>query len=163
MRDVFTTFGVPTELTSDGGPQFTAAVTTEFLRSWQVRHRLTSVANPHANTRAEVAVKTVKRMLMTNTSPSGSLNVDSFQRAMLIYRNSIDPETKASPALIVFGRPIRDPIPTPIGKYCPHMTWQETMINREIALAKRHSREHEKWSEHTRELKPLQIGDQVCV
>ena len=163
LREIFITFGVPVELTSDGGPQFTAGVTTEFLKSWQVRHRLTSVANPHANTRAEVAVKTVKRMLMANTSPSGSLNIDSFQRAMLIYRNSIDPETKASPALIVFGRPIRDPIPTPLGKFCPHMTWQETMINRERALAKRHSREHEKWTEHTRELKPLQIGDNVYV
>ena len=163
LREVFITFGIPEELTSDGGPQFTAEITREFLKSWQVHHRLTSVANPHANTRAEVAVKTVKRMLMANTSPSGSLNIDAFQRAMLIYRNSIDPETKASPALIVFGRPIRDPIPTPLGKYCPHMTWKETMVNREIALAKRHSREHEKWSEHTRELKPLQVGDHVYV
>ena len=163
LREVFVTFGIPEELTSDGGPQFTAEITREFLKSWHVHHRLTSVANPHANTRAEVAVKTVKRMLMSNTSPSGSLNVDSFQRAMLIYRNSIDPETKASPALIVFGRPIRDPIPMPLGKYCPHITWQETMVNREIALAKRHSREHEKWSANTRELKPLEIGDNVYV
>lgn len=80
---------------------------------------------------------------------------------MLIYRNSIDPETKASPALIVFGRPIRDPIPIPMGRYCPHPTWTETLINREKALAKRHSREHEKWREHTRSLLLLRIGDHV--
>ena len=84
-------------------------------------------------------------MLMANTSPIGSLDVDAFQRAILIYRNSIDPETKASPAMILFGRPIRDPIPTPLGRYCPHPTWQETTVNREKALAKRHSREREKW------------------
>ena len=35
------------------------------------------------------------------------------------------------------------------------------MENREKALAKRHSREREKWSEHTAELKPLETGDHV--
>ena len=163
LREVFITFGVPEELASDGGPQFTAAVTQEFLKSWCVHHRLASVANPHSNNRAEVAVKTVKRMLMSNTSPTGSLNVDAFQRAMLIYRNSIDPESKSSPAMVVFGHPIRDPIPIPLGRYCPHPTWQETMANRERALAKRHSREREKWTAQTKELPPLEIGNHVYV
>ena len=163
LRDIFETFGVPEELTSDGGPQFTADSTEDFLKSWGVHHRLTSVANPHANSRAEIAVKTVKRMLQANTSAVGSLNVDAFQRAMLIYRNSIDPETKTSPAMVLFGRPLRDPIPAPLGRYCPHQTWQETIANREKALAIRHSREREKWSEHTRELKALEIGDHVYV
>ena len=121
------------------------------------------MANPHANSRAEIGVKTVKRMLMENTPASGSLDVDKFQRALLVYRNSIDPETKASPAMIVFGRAIRDPIPIPMGRYCPHPTWTETLINREKALAKRHSREHEKWSEHTRALPPLKVGDHVYI
>ena len=163
LREVFVTFGVPEELTSDGGPQFTAGKTQEFLRSWGVRHRLTSVANPHANSRAEIAVKTVKRMLMDNTAPNGSIDIDRFQKAMIIYRNSIDPETKASPALIIFGRPIRDPIPIPMGRYCPHATWRETLAYREQALAKRHSREHEKWDQHTRSLPQLHVGDHVYI
>ena len=161
LRESFVTFGVPEELTSDGGPQFTAGKTQQFLKSWGVRHRLSSVANPHANCRAEIAVKTVKRMLMDNTSSSGSLDVDKFQKAILIYRNSIDPETKASPALVVFGRPIRDSIPVPMGRYCPHPTWKETLAHREQALAKRHAREHEKWQQHTQPLPPLQVGDHV--
>ena len=161
LRETFVTFGIPEELTSDGGPQFTAGKTQEFLRSWGVNHRLTSVANPHANCRAELAVKTVKRMLMDNTTSTGSLDIDKFQRAMLTYRNSIDPETKASPALILFGRPIRDAIPILMGRYSPHETWKELMSHRELALAKRHSREHEKWSEHTRKLPPLRVGDHV--
>ena len=161
LREAFVTFGIPEELTSDGGPQFRAGKTQDFLTSWGVHHRISSVANPHANCRAEVAVKTVKRMLMDNTGPTGSLDVDKFQRAMLIYRNSIDHETNSSPAMVLFGRPIRDPIPIPMGRCCPHQTWQETMHNREIALAKRHSREKEKWSQNTRQLPPLQVGDHV--
>ena len=161
LRETFVTFGIPEELTSDGGPQFKAGKTQEFLRSWGVRHRVSSVANPHANCRAELAVKTVKRMLMDNISPTGSLDVDTFQRALLMYRNSIDPETKASPALVLFGRPIRDAIPIPMGRYSPHETWREILTHREMALAKRHSREHERWSEHTHLLPSLKVGDHV--
>ncbi|RUS75665.1 hypothetical protein EGW08_016559 [Elysia chlorotica] len=159
LRETFVTFGVPEEITTDGGPQFTAGKTKEFLSSWGVHHRVTSVANPHANCRAEIAVKSAKRMLMDNTGPTGSLDVDKFQKAMLIFRNTIDPETKASPALILFGRPIRDPIPIPMGRYCPHTTWTETLAHREKALAKCHAREHEKWPQHIRLLQPLKVGD----
>ena len=48
-----------------------------------------------------------------------------------------------------------------MGRYCPHASWVETLANREYALAKRHSREHEKWQERTCTLTPLQIGDHV--
>ena len=161
LRETFVTFGIPEEMTSDGGPQFKAGKTQEFLKVWGVRHRITSVANPHANCRAELAVKTVKRMLMDNVTSTGSLDIDKFQRALLMYRNSVDPETKASPALILFGRPIRDAIPIPMGRYSPHETWTELMSHREMALARRHSREHERWKEHTHRLPPLQVGDHV--
>jgi hypothetical protein len=163
LRETFVTFGIPEELTSDGGPQFTSGKTRSFLENWGVLHRVTSVANAHANSRAEIAVKTIKRMLMNNTGPTGSLDVDAFQRAMLIYRNSIDPDTKASPALILFSRPIRDAIPIIMGRYKPHNTWLELAQHREIALAKRHSREREKWDEHTKLLPQLRVGDHVYI
>ena len=163
LRDIFSNVGAAKELTTDGGPQFTAEATQDFLRSWDCHHRRTSVGNPHANTRAEVAVKTVKRLLMTCTGSTGSLDTDSFHKAMLVYRNSIDPETKASPAMILFGRPLRDPIPTPIGKLCLHPTWKETLDNRDKAMAKRHNREREKWDQKTSTLTPLKIGDHVYI
>ena len=108
---VFGTFGIAEELTSDGGPEFTARETEAFLADYGVRHRRTSVAFPHANCRAEVGVKTVKRMIEGNTGEHGELNVRRFQRAMLNYRNTPDPTTGLSPALCIFGRPVRDFIP----------------------------------------------------
>ena len=74
------------------------------LAKWGVKHCLSSVANPHSNCRAELGVKPVKTMITDNCGPSGSLDVDSFHRAILSYRNTADPVTKVSPAMAEFGR-----------------------------------------------------------
>ena len=124
---------------------------------------LSSVACPHSNGRAEVAVKTMKRLIMDNAGGEGNLDTDAVQRAVLQYRNTPDPDTKISPAMCVFGRMIRDFIPVILGKYFPHDTWCDTLRAREDALRKRHIKTHKYWSEHTRRLPALAVGDQVCI
>ena len=108
LRSLFSTFGVPDELSSDGGPEFSASLTREFLDRWGVKHRVSSAYNPQSNGRAEVAVKSAKRLLRSNIGPNGSLNSDKFLRALLQSRNTPDPDCNLSPAQILFVRPIRD-------------------------------------------------------
>ena len=66
LRRLFVTFGVPIEIASDGGPEFIAKETEDFLKRWGIRHRLSFVAFPSSNGRAELAVKMTKRLLMDN-------------------------------------------------------------------------------------------------
>lgn len=163
LRRVFSTYGIADELSSDGGPEFTATQTQTFLQQWGTHHRLSSTAHPHSNCRAEVGVKTIKRLILDNTGVNGSLDTNNFQRAVLQYRNTPDPSTKISPAQCLFGRPTRDFIPIKPGKYLPHKTWRSTLAAREEALRHRHTRDGERWSEHTRRLAPLKIGDHVRI
>jgi hypothetical protein len=98
LRRTFVTFGIPDECATDGGPEFTAAATQTFLKEWGVHHRLSSVAFPHSNCRAEIGVKTVKWLITNNTDSHGSLDTNALQQAILQYHNTPDPNTKISPA-----------------------------------------------------------------
>ncbi len=138
LREEFTTYGIAEELSSDGGTEFTAIETQRFLRDWGVRHRLSSVAFPHSNCRAEIGVKSCKRMLMDNTGPDGPLDTKALQIAMLAYRNCPDRDTKMSPAMILFGRSIHYFIPIMPGKFKPQQAWVENADLRESALRKRY-------------------------
>ena len=144
-------------------PEFKAAATQQFLKEWGVHHRLSSVAFPHSNCRAEIGVKTAKRLITNNTDSHGSLNTNTLQQAILQYRNSPDPNTKLSPAQCVFGRPIKDFIPILPGRYKPHPTWSDTLAAREEALRNRHIKAAERWSEHTKRLPPLAVGNYVRI
>ena len=50
-----------------------------------------------------------------------------------------------------------------LGKYLPHDTWRDTLRAREDALRKRHIKTHEYWSEHTKRLPALAVGDCVRI
>ena len=105
----------------------------------------------------------MKRLITDNTGPGGSLDTDKVLRAMLQYRNTPDPDTGLSPAQVIFGRQIRDFTPVLPGKYKPSDEWKKTMERREEALSKRHTRAHERLSEHTARLPPLKVGDNVKI
>ena len=83
--------------------------------------------------------KKAKRLLITNTGPTDSLDNDEFLRAMLQLRNTPDPDCNISPAQMIFGRPIRD---------------EFSFVNR-----------LEKYSNpnHSRPLRPLKSGEHVFI
>lgn len=78
LRISFITFGVPEEMTTDGGPEFTSGNTRQFLKDWGIHHWIISVAFPHSNCRAEIGVKSMKRLITGNIGNSGDLNTDTL-------------------------------------------------------------------------------------
>ena len=156
-------YGIPEEFSSDAGPCYVSAPTLSFFKQWGIRHRLSSVAFPHSNTRAELGVKSCKRMIRDNTGSKGELNKDKFARALLQYRNTPLQGIGLSPAQILFGREIRDFFPFAPGKAGIRQEWRVTANDREEALAKRHATNIETWNRNVKELSELEIGQNVFV
>ena len=94
----FAAYGVPEEISSDGGPPFNGSEFALFLDRWHIRPRKSSAYYPQSNGRAEAAVKTAKRILEGNISPTtGQLDTDNACQAFLNHRNTPNQETGIAP------------------------------------------------------------------
>ena len=160
LSNICEDYGVPRTCTTDGGPPYTSEKVKKMMATYGIGHRLCSVGNPHANCRAELAVKSVKRMLRDNITAAGTLDRVKFSRALLTYRNTPDRDTGMSLAVALFNRQLRDFLPKAplVGTM-----WQAIADARETALAPRSTQQHEKWSTGTKMLTPLQVGDSVFI
>ena len=113
-------YGAPDELSSDGGSIFTSSSYQTFLKNWDVTHRLSSAEYAQSNGRAELGVKSSKRILYDNASPSGSIDNDKVARAILQYRNTPIAGINLSPAQLLLHRQLKDFMPGPSILYIPH-------------------------------------------
>ena len=162
-RSLFLHYGAPRELASDGGPTFTSQAFRDFLRNWGISHRLSSPYYPQSNGRAEVAVRTGKRIVADCTSRDGSLDNDLAARAILQHRNTPLPIVGKSPAQLLFGRVLRDHIPTNPALLHLHPDWLRSAADREAAYAHRDATLISRHNQSARPLPPLHIGDHVAV
>ena len=163
LRRWFMTYGAPTELSSDGGPPFDSQEYKSFLQRWGIKRRLSSAYYPQSNGRAELAVKSAKRILMDNTDSFGRLNHDKTARAFLTHRNTPVQGVGLSPAQMLYGRPIRDFLPMLLTTMKVSPQWKDIREKREVAMAKRHIINKARYDTHSRSLDPLQVGDSVLI
>lgn len=91
IKKMFARYGIPTQLVSDGGPQFS---------SFQFKR------HPQGNGKAEAAVKIVKNMMKTTHA-----DVKDQYLALLELRNTPRQDSNLSPAQMMFGRKLRSIIP----------------------------------------------------
>ena len=105
---------------------------------------------------------------MSNISPNGNLNNDSFLRSLLQLCNTPDPDCDLSPAEIVFGHPLRDAfsfvnqLATFSNRFI-RRTWREAWRAKEAALRVGAKRTNDALSSRTLPLRPLRCGDCVFI
>lgn len=102
LNTVFARHGIPCELFSDNGPQFSSCEFADFAKEWKFQHTTSSPAYLKSNGLAESSVKTVKNLLRK------SQTYDALN--LLIYR-SAPLQNGLSPAQMLMDRRIRSNLP----------------------------------------------------
>ena len=163
LVNLFCTFGVPEELSTDGGSPFKGHDYKSFLMRWEIQPRLSSAYYPQSNGRAELAVKVAKRIILGNSDPNGDINNELVARALLQHRNTPLQGVGLSPSQILYGRDMKDCLPSQEDALIIRPEWRIAAAERELALRNRHVKAIETYNEHARDLAELEEEDCVSV
>ena len=109
MKAVFAELGIPSVIVSDGGPQYTSVEFKDFMKQWQIEHRVSSPQYPQSNGMAERYVQTMKTSLI-KTMEEG----EDTDMALLAYKAIPLSHNLPLPAELLNSRKYRTLLPTHI-------------------------------------------------
>ncbi|UYV65945.1 hypothetical protein LAZ67_3005963, partial [Cordylochernes scorpioides] len=107
LRRLFSSYGLPEEIVSDNGPQFTGSDMKFFLKNNGIKQTLIPAYHPQSNGLAERAVKMIKMALDKNKRKPGDTIQDTLSKILLAYRSTPHETTKKAPSELFIGRSLR--------------------------------------------------------
>lgn len=152
MKNMFARWGIPEELVSDNGTQFTSEAFHEFALNYKFRQTFTSPHYPQSNGEAESAVKIAKRILRQ----------DDIFKALLSYRNTPIEATGQSPAELMMGRKLRTTVPTLPERLDPEWMDHDDVYLRDQRYKERYKSGYDR-RHNVRPLAELKPGDSVRI
>ena len=102
LRTLFAQHGLPDQIVSDNGSNFTSDEFESFCVENGIKHKLTEPYNPQKNGEAERFVQTLKNRLEKMQGDSGEMQT-KIDRFLLCYRNTPHSATNESPAMMLKG------------------------------------------------------------
>ena len=106
LRRLFATYGLPQQLVSDNGPQFTSDEFALFCKMNGVKHIRTAPYHPSSNGLAEQFVQTFKKAIKAGVSTQNSLS-QRLSNFLLSYRSIPHSTTNNPPSQLFLGRTLR--------------------------------------------------------
>lgn len=106
FRQLFSIHGLPEQVVSDNGPQFTSEEFVTFLHRNGVKHIRSSPYHPATNGLAECFIKTMKQSLKISVKKGLTLSHRLID-FLLKYRSSPHTTTGVTPSLLLHKREMR--------------------------------------------------------
>ena len=144
-KRIFSKFGIPKEVISDNGPQYTSQEYAKFAHDWDFEHITSSPEYPQSNGFIERTIQTVKKTLK-KALHSG----DDPYLALLALHTTPLSHDKPAPATILMNRQLRTTLPT------VHNPTQPPSDPSKIKAL-----ENRQTNQPHRKLQPLAAGDSV--
>ena len=107
LKGFMARYGLPKEIVSDNGVQFTSRAFREFCASIGCKQKFTAIYSPSTNGQAENTVKTVKKGLSKILSEKKQNITNALENLLFQIRNTPHSTTGSSPALLFLGRELR--------------------------------------------------------
>ena len=106
LRKLFAVYGLPEQIVTDNGPQFTANEFIHFLKENSVKHIRCFPYHPSSNDAAKRFVRTFKQAMKSGHSDGRSLQhrLDNF---LLTYKITSHATTNEAPSILFQGRSLR--------------------------------------------------------
>ena len=159
----FCQHGVPEQISVDGGTSLTSYDMKDFFRRWGVEVRQSSAQYPQSNGRAEVAVKTAKRILRENVGGNGYVATERVVLALLQYHNTPLRDGGKSPAQLLMGRQLRSGVPVPGDELRISQHWRGHLERREREMARKGEALQDESRKSNRTLSKLSVGQTVRI
>ena len=105
LRKMFAAYGVPAQLVSGNGPQFTAEQFANFMQINGIRHIKCAPFHPASNGAVEHLVQTFKKA-MKSSKDTYSNSEQALASFLLTYRSTPHSTTNETPSKLFLGRKI---------------------------------------------------------
>jgi hypothetical protein len=110
FEEIFTHFGVPREIVTDQGTQFTSNLVKAITEQYQIKHRKYSPYHPQENRQVESTNKVIEAILTKTVQLHHKDWVDRFPEALWAYRTTWRNTTGHTPYELVYGKQVLLPI-----------------------------------------------------
>lgn len=106
LRSLFSRYGLPEQIVTDNGPQFTSAEFSDFTKGNGIKHIRSAPYHPASNGQVERFVQTLKRSLKASQQDNKSLQ-HLLSEFLFEYRATPHSTTKESPSQLFLKRSLR--------------------------------------------------------
>ena len=148
LRRLFASYGLPEQIVSDNGPQFTSAEFVAFTQTNGVKHLRCSPYHPSSNGLAERFVRTFKQTMAAGKHDGQTLQ-HRLANFLLSYRTTPHATTGVAPCTLFLGRSIRT-------------RFDLLKPNLESSVAGKQAQQKSQHDKHARQ-REVSIGEKVMV